>query len=473
MQEASIRPIPTQSIVGSITGAFLARLLIIGFFVVALVLDALGEAPYFGLLYRLYPQTLYGAILVSLFLLLLLLVTPGRELFQAAGGPWGRRILMLLCLLPAALTLPFMGGTPSRPVQLVFAALALVWLFLLIRNPPSLMPFFFLGLAYSFIQRFRFLNAVANDPEHADMLPVIQAGAQNFLAGNHPYIIYKLPWDVPLPYWPVTWLSYLPAVAAKLDVRLINILAEVGIVLLFLSAIYAARNAPEINLPLGFATFVLVLPTSMFWDSFTSHQIWWFWLIVSVRLLMSQRFAGWSAATGIGLAASQLGLTVLPTMGFYVWRKLGLPRAILYMGGALLVAAAIILPFWITNPSGFWNNTIAYYADPLSASVLAWNGDKRWLYILGFAGEAWTFGVQNYLRYLQAIILLVLAGVFALRYRNSVVNVVRFCVASVGFFLLFSHIIWMYYYEALLLLLMFYMAALALDAREAGRGNPA
>lgn len=442
------------------------RLWVIGLFLVPLLADFLAQAPYFGLQTRLYPAVVFVAFLVALFLLLVLFVTPSLKFLETLGGAWARRVLMLVCVASTLLTLPFLGGTPSLAIRGVLGIFLIAALVLFVRNPKTLLWFFLLALAYSFLQRARFLNAVALNPEFADMLPVIIAGGNNFLAGNAPYVIYKMPWDLPLVYFPMTWLLYLPALVLNFDLRFINLAAQVGIVLIFLSLVWRAREIPAVNFALGYAAFLLVLPTAMFWDAFTAHQIWWFWLLLAVRVLIARNFFWWAIVMGITLATSQLAVTVIPIFALYVLRAVGWKRALLHF--AVLVGTTLLLlaPFVFQNPANFVKYTMLYYSDLAIYAQPWWERSRRWLYILGFGAEAWQRGWQDNLKFVQGALLVGFAALYTFRYQNMVVNALRVAIASLGFFLLFSAVVWQYYYQAVFYLLLFLVALLAIGARQ-------
>lgn len=465
MLNATAAVSPTRSLLV----AFGERLWFFGLFFVPLLADLFAQAPYYGLQTRLYPSSVLVACFFAAFLLLVLFVTPSQQVLEAFGGVWQRRGLMLLCFGCAAMAFPFIGGTPSVPLRIVFGVLGLIFVGLLLRAP-SLLWVFLLALLYSFIQRARFLNAVAIQTEFSDILPTIALAVKNFLAGHPVYVTYYLPSPFPLVYLPVTWLSYVPPIVLGLDMRLTNLVLELGIALVFLSLVYPARHLPAVNLALGYAAFLFVLPTAMFWDSFSSHPIWWFWVVVGIRFLIARRYILWAIAMGVTLASSQLALVVLPVMGLYVLREIGWARAILcflIIGG---VTVAIVLPFFLPDPQQFVRDTILWFSDLKNYGLVVWNQDHRWQYVLGFGGEAWRRGFADSLRYVQAAIVLVFAAIYLLRFPNAILNVLRVIAVTLGFFLLFSAVVWHYYYQAMFYLLLFYVALLTIQTRPQADG---
>lgn len=444
------------------------QLLLGALFGLALLLDMMAEAPYLGAKTPLYPFTLVAAILVALVLLLLLGVTPGMAAMRALGGAWQRRGLMLLGLLLALMTIRFMGGVPSAPVRLLFLGFGIVFLALFWRNPQSLLWFFVLAIGYSVAQRIRFFNIVPVRPEFSDILPLLLMAGKNFLAGQPVYVVYSMPWKLPMAYLPVTWLSYVPAIAAGIDVRWTNLLYELGIAVIFLSLVYPMRREPAVNVPLAFGALIFLAPTAIYWDAFTAHQAWWFWLALAVRLLLARRWVWFSAAAGVSLAASQLMLVVLPVFLVYLARAVTVRRAAFYAAALGAVALAILLPFAWRNPAGFVNDSVFFYTNLENYGRVMWDANRRVLNVVGFGGEAWLWGAQNSLKYIQGATIFFMAALYGLLFCNSAANALRVGAVTLGLFLLVSPIIWEYYYQALLWLLLFYVAARAVQSSLPG-----
>lgn len=444
----------------SLSDALGGRVFLVACFAVPLLIDAFGQAPYYGLTQRLYPWTTIGALCIAGFLLLMLFVTPDRQIFREVGGPWGRRAIMLLCLLTVPFGFRLLGGTPSLPVLIFFGVLFLIYLGIVIWNPRTMLVFFGLVLVYGTVMRLRYMNAFPVFSGLADMLPLIVKASERFLAGQQPYVeLYSMPYIVPLPYLPVMWLSYVPAVALGVDIRMVNLLCEAGIVLLFLSLVFPLRRQQETNVAVGYAAFLFMLPTSLFYDSFTSHQVTWFWFLLALRVLLARRILLSGIAFGITLAASQMALVGIPIIGVYIWRAFGFKKIIGWGLAAFVVAALFVVPFALWNPRQFYEYVVLFFSD-LELATEQWTRDQRWLFILGFTAEAWRMGFQGVLKFIQGILVLLLTGVFAFKYPATPVNLLRFVILSFAFFILFSPIVALYYPLIWLLVLGFYLAVL-------------
>lgn len=440
-------------------GLLWGRVLVIACFAIPLLMDAFGQAPYYGFIYNLYPWTTVAALCITAFLLLLLVVTPDRQVFREFGGAWGRRAIMLLCFWTIPFGFKLLGGRPSLPILILFGVFFVFYVGITIWNPRSLLWFFALALAYASIMRLRFIHALPVFSGLSDMLPLVVKASGRFLAGQQPYAeTYSMPHILPLTYLPATWLSYVPAVALGLDVRIINLLCTAGSVILLLSLVVPLRHRPETNVAIGYAALLLLLPTSMLYDSFTTHQIAWFWILLTLRLLLARRLFLAGLAAGVLLAASQVALVAVPVLVFYVWRAFGFKQLLLASLATLGVVALFIAPFALWNPRAFFNAVFVFFGDLSGMSTTQWNKDHHWLFVLGFTAEAWRLGWQDNLKYIQAFLVLALAGVFALKYRATAVNLFRFVILSFGFFLLFSAVVALHYHLIWLWIVAFYLA---------------
>ncbi|WP_020537895.1 hypothetical protein [Lewinella cohaerens] len=77
------------------------------------------------------------------------------------------------------------------------------------------------GIGYFGIQA---IKAQPLDYTFADMLPIIQIMGERWLAGEEVYAVIPEIWDGMQPiYLPVMWLSYIPAILAGVDIRIINL----------------------------------------------------------------------------------------------------------------------------------------------------------------------------------------------------------------------------------------------------------
>lgn len=148
------------------------------------------------------------------------------------------------------------------------------------------------------------------------------------------------------------------------------------------------------------------------------------------------------ASLGLGIAAKVFPAVLLPPAFAYVWRTRGRREALLCLGAAAGVAAAVILPFLALAPHGVWDSVVRQATRPLQIESLA-SGVLLVAHQVG--GLAITMdssrGSQNLSGSLpdafgtasSALLVLVLLGIWAAAIRGPATpeRLVRFSAASV------------------------------------------
>ncbi|MGI8588446.1 MAG: hypothetical protein ACR2M0_12300 [Chloroflexia bacterium] len=290
-----------------------------------------------------------------------------------------------------------------------------------------------------------------------DMLPLVGKADDRLQVLQNPYIVYKMPWDLPLTYWPLTVLSYLPASLAGLDLRLVNLLVGPLVGLLLLVA--GGRRGPG---PAAYAFGLLYLaPTMLQWDISTAAPPFWLWLCAAfAALVVAGRRGGWflpGAAGGAALAAAPLALPFLPFLGV-LWLGEGWRTALrraLWAGTALGV---LVGPFVLWDAVGFWNGAVAWFNDTSNLPLLKWQTDRSWAFEIGLAGPIWSAGQEAWLKPLQIALvggLFVASLLVRPRPIRAPGDALRWGAAAYLLFMVVNPVIWPYLYVPALLALVF------------------
>ncbi len=77
------------------------------------------------------------------------------------------------------------------------------------------------------------------------------------------------------------------------------------------------------------------------------------------------------ASLGLGIAAKVFPAVLIPPAFAYVWRTRGRREALLCLGAAAAVVAAVILPFLALAPHGVWDSVVGQATRPLQIESLA------------------------------------------------------------------------------------------------------
>ncbi len=305
------------------------------------------------------------------------------------------------------------------------------------------------------------------------MLPLTIRSIEAFLGGACPYREYFFPWRVPLTYLPLTWLPYVPAYLAGIDVRWTNLAAQGALMLAFQ---YAAGRDPASRRDspaLWLASWVFLSPTSLYWDTMVTATMGWVAIAWVIALAARRsRFTPW--ALGAGFGATVLLLPLAPILAL-AWLAAQGPRAaVRNLAIALLLGAAIVAPFAVACPSGFRLGVLQWFND-LHLYPTEWFREHASRFLLtGFATVFWRAGLEAWLRPLQTIATLLVALAFWRdRTGDRAAKIPRYAAVTMLAFVLFNPIVWKYFLHPVLVLGVIALATSGSEARPAtdvGRG---
>ncbi|MCC5847977.1 MAG: hypothetical protein JJU29_07760 [Verrucomicrobia bacterium] len=292
--------------------------------------------------------------------------------------------------------------------------------------------------------RFHWIRLHPVEPELGDMLPLISLAGQNFLAGNFPYTEYQVPWPLPLTFFPLLWMSYLPAILLGIDLRWTGWIATLGVLALLI------RHRPRAPLP--FLAFAL-LPVFTFFTVNGHTQP--YWLVLCLHLYFLARGKPWLSALFLGLTLSsrQTALIIVPFTGLAWYRTHGLKPAMLSMCIAGGVTAAFCLPFFLLDPDAFLLEPLRHYGELAQSYSQAYSqahaegaaASARLLETLGFANLFYVLGAPHLLSPLRILVFLLgLSGciVFARTPKDHIA-----WISATGItFTFFTPIPWIYAY---------------------------
>ncbi len=293
----------------------------------------------------------------------------------------------------------------------------------------------------------------------ADMLPLVRSALASFFQGHSPYALHHVPLPLPLTYYPLTWLAYAPVAALGLDLRSVNVIAELAI----LGALWlVARRTPRAAV-CGSATALLwttvfVLPSSIYFDRITTAPVAWAavaWLLATLSI--GSRFA-W-LALGLALATTPLTTVFVPIAGLTWFRQWGAKKTLAFLVGAALVAALIVTPFVVWAPRDFYEGTVAWFNDLDKFPRTKWKLYRTWRRYIGVSSWLWERGLEQFLKPIQAVLVLTVAALFTTRGRSQMNGVAMFAAASFLLFMAFNPVLWPYFNQPALVALLVAVAA--------------
>lgn len=216
----------------------------------------------------------------------------------------------------------------------------LLWL---VRRPPSTRVLMALLLLGGLAVRALWFVLIPSDPAHSDNMFVILGGLQRFLAGQTPYAYFDFGTHKnPMPYLPWTFLSYVPAYVARLDIRLTN--DVISLVILFTlwatARVLPIRNETRESVMLALGVFYC-LPLSVSLDQQTEFQLFNLAMVLTFTLIAVQRDRLAAAGYGVALGAMPVALYCAPPLLAFALRQRR-PRDVLVL--MALAAATALVP---------------------------------------------------------------------------------------------------------------------------------
>lgn len=291
----------------------------------------------------------------------------------------------------------------------------------------------------------------------SDMLPVIEWSDGRLISGLDPYVTIHVGSRLyDFPYLPGMLVAYLPAAAAHLDLRFMNLMCMVAIGILLYWASHSGRRMEA-------AMLIGVFFLSPFLQYRHDLYLAPHWLtLAGAFVLMQRRHYAWAAAVfGVGMAIYQLSWVLFPFFLLNGLRRRGWREAMklaLIGIGSMLVVVGPFLPAATrriaSNTVGQWSRLPHAIADPMNLSY--------WL----------TFVVRpDRLKWVQ---LVVLAAIFlfcvARRRCRTLVDMLRWMSLALALFIALNVLVDGYFYLTLLLLLLiFTCAATGIWEEEPGR----
>lgn len=309
---------------------------------------------------------------------------------------------------------------------------------------PVIVPFVAALLAGIGLRAFDFI-AVPIDARRADMVPLVGAAVARLLEGHDPYVLYGMPWPLPLTYMPLTWLAYVPAVVAGMDLRWTSAACELGLLVLLWRI--AGRSARPLLLVYAAWFASTVMP---FTDAITAMPVQ-SCAVTAAVVLAATRSRVSAAGLGVAAATTPLAGAVAPLVALAWWREGGWRVVARRASVAAVVFAVLVVPWIIGNPRGFWVGPVRWFNNIDGFPRRTWNESHAWAWVPGLTGVFWTLGLERLLRPLQLVLV---AGIVALvarasRGRSAVdpVAFVQAALATLVAFVAVNVIVWPYHYE--------------------------
>jgi hypothetical protein len=297
--------------------------------------------------------------------------------------------------------------------------------------------------------RYPHIKYIPLEPARGDMLPLVQQALDNLLRGQSPYTTYHMPWELPLTYFPLTWLAYFPTRLLGFDPRWTNIAAQLAILL---AAVFALRHTPRERRRYAPDTililwgWIFLSPTVIAWDMVTSAPIGWVAIAWVVALVQTRRPGAAVVVLGLAIATTPLVAVVLPLIALCWWREDGLITSMRRGLLALALGGALLLPWFLWAPGPFLDGTVRWFNDLDRFPREKWRTQHTWAEITGFSGYLWEWRLEHWLKPIQFLSVAAIGGLYAWRGARRG-TLASHAVAAYLLFTLFNPVLWPYLYN--------------------------
>jgi len=294
--------------------------------------------------------------------------------------------------------------------------------------------------------------------EGADMLPLTRSGVASFVAGQNPYRYYNLPAPLPLTYYPITWLAYVPPHLCHVDLRWTNLVAEVAILAALLYADgdqgmgfrsdvsgAPAQSARPMRLGLLAWAIQFMLPSSAYSDRITTAPVAWALITWCLVITLRAPAYSWIALAGAA-AATPLAAIMAPAVFVMWWRRRSLKEASLAAVKTALLTAAVVAPFVVWSPRGFLEGAVLWFNDLSRYPGTTWRAYQPWARYIGFGGLFWSAGLERALAPIQWGLVAAVSALLARRVPSDEAFASHVAAAFVAF-MLFNSVHWPYFFH--------------------------
>lgn len=284
--------------------------------------------------------------------------------------------------------------------------------------------------------RLHWMRTYPVDAQYGDMLPLIDQAGRHFLSGHYPYTEYHLPWPLPLTFFPLLWISHLPALLLGLDLRWTGLLCTLLLIPLLL------HKRPAALLPV--LTFA-ILPTFTFFTVNGHTPPYWLYLCAFGYTLTRRNPFASAVFLGLTLATRQTALILVPFAALAWYRAHGTRATLTALALTGTLTAALCLPFFLPDPHAFLLEPLHHYRELAEAYRQGTGDPARLLQTLGFANLLSTLGLNALLSPARLLVFLLgLSG--CARYARTPRDHIAWIAATGILFTFFTPIPWLYAY---------------------------
>jgi hypothetical protein len=332
---------------------------------------------------------------------------------------------------------------PTFLPKAVFAIFVLLCLWQLARPSVRSTPLLWIVLAWGLCLRVLGVALLPADPRAADMIFCIREASRALLAGHNPYGL-TFSWgdgplqSFPLVYFPLYWLPFAAFEAVGLDIRWLGVLAQAGLVALFLRLARDRLNDPRVLLL--FTGFALV-PDLIFTVVYRQTSLFWLELALFVVAVHRQLWRAAGLLVSVLVASQIPAFVILFFYLLYLWKTRG-PRAAIAQGLFSVVFFLLtVAPFLGVGLARLKYAIVDYFG--ILTERQPWGNTLHGLSVGALAKAA---GLGKVMKVVQGLAVLTVGVAYFLRKDAAFGTLLRALIFAYALFLWLSPFVFIYYW---------------------------
>ena len=246
---------------------------------------------------------------------------------------------------------------------------------------------------------------IPHDSLRADMLIGVQAGLHRMLAGQNPYTLYYVPWEVPLPYGPLLWGPYAVPMLLGADVRFLTVSGELFVPVT--CGVAAAISVSRGHVLTAASCLVLLTVMSFSPDlqgfaSIGHTPVYWPLLALFAWLVAGRHWSAAALMLGLLIAARTTMIAIAPVLLVVLWlrHRKGLITGLVLIG---LGAGVPFLPFALWDLPSLTYAMYGSYQNVMKTFV--WSSTTWAQHTVGITGVLLTQGLNLWVEGVQLVVM--------------------------------------------------------------------
>jgi len=215
-------------------------------------------------------------------------------------------------------------------------------------------------------------------------------------------------------------MSYIPAVALRLDLRIVGIIICAAIFFIFWQE-SRRRRGPigggplESLLVFSLGVFFFISPYLIFFTATGHPYPYWLYLALYLYFLQNDRLALASVFLGLMISSRQPAIILVPFFIIYLSRNFRRGECFRWLSLSILSSAFFLLPFLLADPK-------AFLLDPLHYIQPQWAGGMRAAILgsVGFTNIFYSLGISRWLPLVQAVVMILFIWLALYKVRDKV-----------------------------------------------------